>query len=117
MALTLGASHSKTAPSLVWCKRSPASRDQMYLIFHVTLHDHFIEGSFKYMGESSSKYHLGKSCEHRHYDSRDIVFLIRHVSSREHIFKGFCEFKGEIPSRRVTTFPCLVAIGLMQVEI
>ena len=60
---------------------------------------------------------LGKSCEHWNYDSWDIVFLICHVTSREHMFKRLCEFMGGIPSRKVTTFSCLVAIGLVQVEI
>ena len=56
---------------------------------------------------------LGKSCEHRYYNSGDIVSLICHVTLREHMFEGLCEFMGE----RITTFPCLVAIGQVQVEI
>ena len=62
-------------------------------------------------------HHLGKSCEHKHYDSEDIMFLISHMTSRKHMFQGLCEFMGGIPSLRVTTFPSLVAIGLVQVEI
>ena len=61
--------------------------------------------------------HLGKSCEHRHYDSGDIVFLICHVTSCEHMCKGLCDFMGGIPSWKVATFPYFVTIGLMQVEI
>ena len=62
-------------------------------------------------------HHLGKSCEHKHYDSEDIMFLISHMTSRKHMFQGLCEFMGGIPSVRVTTFPNLVVIGLVQVEI
>ena len=61
-------------------------------------------------------HHLGKCCEHRHYDSGGIVFLICYMISREHMFKGLCEFMGGIPSRRLTTFPFLAAIGLVQME-
>ena len=61
-------------------------------------------------------HHLGKSCEHKHYDSED-MFLICHMTSRKHMFQGLCEFRGGIPSLRVTTVPSLVAIGLVQVEI
>ena len=43
-------------PSLA--PRSLASGDIMYLICHMTLHDHIIEGSWKYMVGSSSKYVL-----------------------------------------------------------
>ena len=60
-------------------------------------------------------HHLGKSCENRYYG--DIVLLICHVTSREHKFKWLCEFLGGIASRRFTTFPCLVTIGLVRVEI
>ena len=60
---------------------------------------------------------LGKSCEHEHYGSGDMVFLIRQVTALKHMFKGLCKFMGGSPSQRVTTFPCLVAIGLVQVEI
>ena len=61
-------------------------------------------------------HHLGKSFEHKHYDS-EYMFLICQVTSRKHMFQGLCEFMGGIPSLRVTTFPSLVAIGLVQVEI
>ena len=44
------------------------------------------------------------------------MFLICHVTSREHMFKELCEPMGGIPSWRLTTFPCLVAIGLVQME-
>ena len=62
-------------------------------------------------------HHPDKSCDHGHYDSGDIVFLICHVTSREHMFKGLCEFVGGSPLWCVTTLSCLVAIGLVQLEI
>ena len=45
------------------------------------------------------------------------MLLICYVASHEHIFQGLCEFIGRSPSQRVTTLPCLVTIGLVQVEI
>ena len=66
-----------------------------------------------WLGAPQICHHLGKSCEHRHYDSGDIVFSICHVASCEHMFKGLCEFMGEIPSQRVTNFLCFVATGLV----
>ena len=62
-------------------------------------------------------HHLGKSCRHRHYDKGDIMFLICHVVSNEHMLKGLHEFLCGGPSQRVTTFPFLIATGLVQVEI
>ena len=35
----------------------------------------------------------------------------------QQVFKGLCKFMDEILSRRVTTLPSLMAIGLLQVEI
>ena len=45
------------------------------------------------------------------------MFLICQMTSRKHMFQGLCEFMGGIPSLRVTTFPSLVVIGLVEVEI
>ena len=45
------------------------------------------------------------------------MFLICHVTSCGHMFKGLREFMGGSPSRRVNILSCLVAIGLVQVEI
>ena len=45
------------------------------------------------------------------------MFLICHVASNEHMLKGLHEFLCGGPSQRVTTFPFLIAIGLVQVEI
>ena len=45
------------------------------------------------------------------------MLLICHVTFWEHKFKWLCEFLGGIASRRFTTFPCLVTIGLVRVEI
>ena len=61
--------------------------------------------------------HYGdKSCDHKYCSGED-MFLVCHVTSREHMFKGLCEFMGWSPSRWVTILPCLVNIGLVQVEI
>ena len=44
------------------------------------------------------------------------MFFICHVSSREHMLKELGEFMGRSSSRSVTTLPCLVVFGVMQVE-
>ena len=41
------------------------------------------------------------------------MFLICHVN----VFKGLFDFIGGRPSQLVTTFPCMVVIGLVLVEI
>ena len=53
-----------------------------------------------------------RSCDHTHCDGGD-MFFICHVTSREHILRGLCEYISGNSSRRVTNFPCLMAIGLM----
>ena len=73
------------------------SGDIMYLICHVTLHDHHIESGSEFMGVNSFCY-VDKSCEHKHSDAGD-MFLICHVIFCEHIFKWLCEFMGGSPSR------------------
>ena len=52
-----------------------------------------------------------------HCDSGDITFLICYVTSREHMLKGLCESMRGSLSSKVATLPCLMAIGLVQVEI
>ena len=47
----------------------------------------------------------------------DLTILIYHLTSREHVFKGLCNFMGGRPSQEIATLPCLVSIGLVQVEI
>ena len=57
----------------------------------MTLHNHRIERSCEFLGESSLCY-LNKFCDHN--DGGDIMILICHVSSREHMFKGLYESMG-----------------------
>ena len=45
------------------------------------------------------------------------MVLVCHLISRVHMLKGLCEFMDGNSSRRVTTLPRLVAIGLVQVQI
>ena len=70
-----------------------------------------------WVGDLALCHHSDKSCDHKHCDSEDLMFPICHVTSCEYIFKGLCEFMTGNPSWRVTTLPCLVAIGLVQAEI
>ena len=47
------------------------------------------------------------------YDSEDLMFLIRHLSLCNLLFKGSYDFVGGSPLQYVTTFPCLLVIGLV----
>ena len=49
--------------------------------------------------------------------STGIEEMFCHMNSRERMFKGLCRFMGGSPLQRVKNVPCLVAIGLVQVEI
>ena len=51
----LGASYTKSAPSLMWCQYHTKGGD-MCFICHVPLQDHSVEMSCIFMGESSSQY-------------------------------------------------------------
>ena len=61
-------------------------------------------------------HHPDKSCDRQHCDNGD-MFSICHVTFRKHLFKLLCEFRGGSFLRPVTSFPCLVATGQVQVEI
>ena len=89
----------------------------MYLICHVTLHEHIIQTANEFTGGSSL-------CYITTLISLEIIntvmmemFLICHVTSREQIFKELCEFMGGSRSQWVTTLPYLVTTDLLQVEI
>ena len=59
--------------------------------------------------------HSDKSGDHKHRDSENVFNLSR--TSPDHMFKGLCEFMGGSLLRQATTLSCLVAIGLVQMEI
>ena len=69
--------------------------------------NHPIKGSFDSMSESSN---FGD-----HWRC-DIIF-ISYVTSHDSVLKRLCDFMGGRPSQQVATLPCLVVIGLEQVEI
>ena len=46
-----------------------------------------------------------------------IMYLIFHVTSQDKLFKWPCDFMSEKPSRKITTFPYFMSIGLVQVGI
>ena len=56
-------------------------------------------------------------CDYKHCDSVDIMFLICHRTSGEDTLKSLCEFLVGSVSQRLTTLSCLVAIGVVKVEI
>ena len=94
MDLRTWASHCKSTPCLVWCPRYSTYGNIMYLICHLTSHDHLIEGFWGFLSGLFDVFHHSLwSCGHKHCDSRD-VFLIYHVISREHISKGVMWFYG-----------------------
>ena len=48
----------------------------MYLICHVTLHDHLIERPCEFMGRSSVQdHHPDKPCDHKPCDSGDMSLI------------------------------------------
>ena len=66
----------------------------MYLIYHVTSHDHLIEmANCEFYGLE-----LLVLCHYAYCNGGD-MFLICHVTSHEPMFKGFCEVMGGTPSR------------------
>ena len=73
----------------------------MYLICHVTSHDHLIERACTFFGWELFVlcHYADKSCDHKYCDGGDIMFLICHVTSCEHMFQGLCEFMGGSSSR------------------
>ena len=56
-------------------------------------------------------------CDYKHCDSVDIMFLMCHRTSGEDTLKSLCEFLVGSVSQRFTTLSCLVAIGVVKVEI
>ena len=73
----------------------------MYLICHVTSHDHDFERLCKFTGKSSLRYEItliiDKSCDYRRCVSEDMIFLICHLAPSHHTLKGLCEFTGGTP--------------------
>ena len=55
-----------------------------------------------------------RSYDHKCCVNGEIMFLVCH--EHEHMFRDLCEFMGGSPSWKVTTLPCLMVIGLVQVE-
>ena len=64
------------------CKRG----DIMFLIWHVTSHDHMFRGLCDFIGGNKS------------FGRRDIMFLICHVTSRDQMIRWFCNFMSGFPS-------------------
>ena len=55
--------------------------------------------------------------DHRDCESRDIMFSMCDVRSPDQMLKELCKFMSRNLSPKETTLSCLVAIGLVQVEI
>ena len=47
----------------------------------------------------------------------DIIICISYVTSHDSVLKRLCDFMGRRASQQVATLPCLIVIGLEQVEI
>ena len=85
----------------------------MYLICHMTSHDHLLKDSCKFMCEDSLWYVI------------TLISLVTISIVKVEIcfnlwcdlFKDLCEFMGGSLLRSVTTLPCLMAIGQVQAEI
>ena len=59
-----------------------------------------------------ASYHPPNFGDHSHCGSGTIIILVCHVISQNHVIKGSSEFLGRSPSRKVTTLPSLMAIGM-----
>ena len=90
VALSIGAGQCKSARCLVLASITAGS-NIMYLLCHVTSHNHGWE-------LFAVCQHPDKSSEHKNGDSGYIIFLICHATYRDYIFKGMCEFMSGIPS-------------------
>ena len=75
--------------------RSPSSGD-IYLICYKTLHDHLIDGSYKYMGGNSSQYSLWYVATLPSLVAIGIVvvemFAVCHVIQQDDVIKGSIEY-------------------------
>ena len=119
MAFRTGASHFKSAPCLVWCPRVFCRLRYNVCNFSRDLIWPPPWGVMRLYRRELLPicHHLDKSFDHKYYDSEDVMFLICYVTSCEYIFTALYEFMGGNSSWRGTTLRCLVAIGLVQVEI
>ena len=61
--------------------------------------------------------HLAMFGSHWSSTSEDIKYLICYVTSQNHLIEGSCNFMSVSSSCHVTTLPCLVALGIVLVEI
>ena len=52
-----------------------------------------------------------------HWRCDNIIIFISYLTSHDSVLKRLCDFMGGRPSQQVATLPCLVVIGLEQVEI
>ena len=82
----------------------------IYLICHVILPYHFIDGPF--MGGSSLRYVILLISLVTKSTVTVEMFLICHVTSREHIFKRLCDFTRGSTLTGVTTLTYMVTIAL-----
>ena len=76
----------------------------IYLICRVTSHDHLIEGSCEFIGETyfmellKLRHHPTKFGGHMHCGIGDIIVLVYHVIWQDHVIKGSYDFIGRSPS-------------------
>ena len=62
------------------------TRGDMFLIWHVTSHDHMVRGLCDFIGARKS------------FGRRDTMFLIFHVTSRDHMIRWPCNSMSGFPS-------------------
>ena len=62
-------------------------------------------------------HHPATFSRHKHCISGDTMFSVCHEISQNHLTKGWSNIIGRIPSWQVTSFPSLVAIGTVVLEI
>ena len=119
MAFRIGVSYWKSAPCLVWWPRVFYRGRYNVFIFSRDLTWPPDWGLMRIYGWKFLVFchHPGKSCDHNQCNSGDIILSIFTWPLVNTCLKGLYEFAGGSPSGRVTTLPCLVTIGQVQVEI
>ena len=119
MALSVGVSHGKLTPSLVWrpwvfhkwgCNVFSLSRD-------LTRPPHFEVMRIYGWELPALCHHPEKFGDHTHCDTGDAMFLICHVISRDHMFTGLYKVMSGSPVRPVTILACLLQVEIFHMTL
>ena len=114
MALSVGVSHSKLTPSLVWCPW--VFHKWGYNVFNLsrdlTRPPHFEVMRIYGWELLALCHHPDKFGDHRHCDTGDAMFLMCHVISCDHMFTGLYKVMSGSPVRPVIILACLLQVEI-----